>query len=1157
LILVATQKSRLFRNKMKETNKAPINSKLVVVLGMHRSGTSAITRGLQVMGVELGTSLFPPIEGNNNKGFWEDIDLNTLNNEILNAINSDWWHVSPIERNDVETLRNKGYFLRAVELLLEKTNELPVFGFKDPRVAKLLPFWKEVFSHCGFEVNYVLAIRHPLSVVKSLAKRDDMESAHSYLLWLGHVIESLIGSNGSKRVLVDYDRHMQSPEKELTRIAECVGLKIDSKKLDSYESGFLDHNLRHTAYNLIELQSDDTAPSIVGDIYTALLEVANSKSTLDDSKLLTQIGHWSTELERLKPTLKLVDRLLMKELESDNIASEHDEKASDLKQSLTERDEQVNDLKQSLTERDEQVNDLKQSLTEYDEQVNDLKQTLTEHDEQVNDLKQTLTEHDEQVNDLKQTLTEHDEQVSDLRLSLTERDEQLSNLKRSMTEAGEKVTNLNQSLTAHDTYYQDSLSDIFNSTSWRLTIPIRIIGTKWKNLKHNKASLFSSIADNEKAKENKRKPEADSSITLATTISKVTKTEALTPPPDKSNKNNPSILKIDFDETCDHQFIKYQKNPPINPAVKLIAFYLPQFHPFPENDEWWGKGFTEWTNVGKANPNYEDHHQPHCPIHFGYYDLRVPEVMEEQAKLAKEYGIYGFSYYFYWFGGKILMDTPLETMLANKKVNMPFCFTWANENWSRRWDGQENDVLMAQNHSDEDSLAFIRHLVKYFKDERYISIEGKPVLIIYRADIIPNMSATSKAWRDELLKHGFPGLYLISAQSFGIRSPDPFNFDASVEFPPHTVISSDISKELKQVNTEFNGSIYSYEQVVANAVLSEEPNYKLFRTATLSWDNTARKGFNSHIFHGFSLLKYKQWLSSIVSRVHSNPKYITDEKIVFINAWNEWAEGTHLEPDQKFGYGYLQTTYDVIRHYEPSLFSKTKKVHTILEKNDIAVILHIHYDELWPEIRDYLLKLYNNHHFDLYLSVTSSSIINKVLDYFPNAHIELVDNRGRDILPFIRMLDAIKDLDYTAVCKIHSKRSVYRSDGDDIRKELLNSLIGTNKQVENVLSKFRNDTKLGLIAPKNYLLEHNDQNMMFNKELVEKIADHIGISFEYDLFPAGTMFWFSPKSLSPLLTLNDSFFEIESGLTDGTSAHAVERMFCQIVKDSNYTIEGC
>jgi lipopolysaccharide biosynthesis protein len=791
---------------------------------------------------------------------------------------------------------------------------------------------------------------------------------------------------------------------------------------------------------------------------------------------------------------------------------------------------------------------------------------LNELKQRAFSLNQAVVERDGQIASVNQAVAECDGQIVNLNQVVAERDGQIASLNlQAVAERDGRIASLNQIIMERDAFYQQTLNHIWNSTSWHLTSPVRSIGTQWKRLRRILRLIPLAIRHGEGIKLTVGKAvriyqnegmggvrRALSALPLLMQTRSVDSAQTSSEVAD----SKPAIPRIDFDQTR-NRFVKYQKNPSINPLVKLIAFYLPQFHPFPENDEWWGKGFTEWTNVGKALPNYVGHYQPHCPIHFGYYDLRVPEVMEEQARLAKEYGIYGFSYYFYWFDGKILMDTPLEMMLANKKVNIPFCFTWANENWSRRWDGQENDVLIAQNHSDEDSSAFIRHLVKYFKDERYIRIDGKPILIIYRANIIPNMATTAKIWRDELLKHGIPGLYLISAQSFGIRSPEVFDFDASVEFPPHTTHSSVIRNELELVNPEYHGPIYSYEQVVTNAVLSKEPDYKLYRTAMLSWDNTARKQNNSHMFHGFSLLRYKQWLSSIVNKVHSNPKYTVDEKIVFVNAWNEWAEGTHLEPDQKFGYGYLQTTYDVLRHYDPLHLAAPRRTHAPVKQSDYAVILHLHYDELWPNIRDYLMRSISDHSFDLYASVTSSSAAQKIFEDFPGAYIELVENRGRDILPFIRMLKVIKNLGYTAICKIHSKRSVYRNDGDNIRDEIFGALMGSKEQVEEILSRFRNNTRLGMVAPKNYLVEHNDHNMTFDKEVVHRISSHMQINFRYDIFPAGSMFWFSPKSLEPLLAIDDTFFEIESGLADGTCAHAVERMFCQIVKDRNYTIESC
>ncbi|NOD77938.1 glycoside hydrolase family 99-like domain-containing protein [Ruegeria sp. HKCCD4315] len=360
------------------------------------------------------------------------------------------------------------------------------------------------------------------------------------------------------------------------------------------------------------------------------------------------------------------------------------------------------------------------------------------------------------------------------------------------------------------------------------------------------------------------------------------------------------------------EFVPFDPQPKAEPAVRAIAHYLPQFHPFKENDEWWGKGFTEWTNVGKAIPNFPGHYQPHCPIHLGYYDLRVPEIMVEQARIAKAYGIGGFSYYYYWFAGKTLMEDPLEKMLNTPDVDIPFCLTWANENWTRRWDGREHDVLISQNHSIEDSLNLLRHIRKYFDDPRYIRIDGRPVFIVYRANIIPDIQETTKAWRQEAQRWGETDLYLVAAQTFDIGDPQELGFDAAMEFPPHQVKRTDITDEMGVYNPEFTGAILDYDAVVDAELGKSEPDYKLFRSSTLSWDNTARNQDAPRIMGRFSIEAYKRWTAHLGNQVLTQEKYSADEKIVFINAWNEWAEGTHLEPDQRYGFAYLQATYDAL-----------------------------------------------------------------------------------------------------------------------------------------------------------------------------------------------------------------------------------------------------
>ncbi|WP_346796476.1 glycoside hydrolase family 99-like domain-containing protein [Halomonas sp. Bachu 37] len=619
--------------------------------------------------------------------------------------------------------------------------------------------------------------------------------------------------------------------------------------------------------------------------------------------------------------------------------------------------------------------------------------------------------------------------------------------------------------------------------------------------------------------------------------------------PKKNKKQLALIDKIKFDD-INEGYTSYQESDSHELAVKVIAFYLPQFHPFPENDAWWGKGFTEWTNVTKAQPNFEGHYQPHLPIHNGFYDLRIPEVMLEQAKLAKNYGVYGFNFYYYWFDGKVLMHKPFEILLKHKEIDIPFCITWANENWTRRWDGAENDILIGQNHCEEDSIKFIENLYKFFDDERYIRINNKPLLIIYRANIIPQMEETIKLWRSKAKEAGYDDLYIVCAQTFGLKSPDEFGFDAAMEFPPHTANSREISDTKKINNKKYRGRIYDYEQVVENSIKTVEPDFKLFRTCMLSWDNTARKQDNSHIFSNFSLLRYKQWISNIAINSYNNPKYRKDEKIIFVNAWNEWAEGTHLEPDRKHGYGYLQTTYDAIKNCSLDFLDTLNKPFN--KHKNYAVILHIHYTDIWEDINRYLKNL-NFAGFDIYITVTSlnNNIVHKIKEEYPLATIRLVENRGRDILPFINTYSKIKELGYKAICKVHSKKSIYRGDGDIIRDEVYEGLLGSEEIIKKNLLELECPTSNGVFCPKKYLIPHTEHNMTYDQETVDELCALLNINFNYSYFPAGSMYWFKPKALNGLEKIKPEFFDLENGLTDGTLAHAIERIISLLATNNH------
>lgn len=339
-------------------------------------------------------------------------------------------------------------------------------------------------------------------------------------------------------------------------------------------------------------------------------------------------------------------------------------------------------------------------------------------------------------------------------------------------------------------------------------------------------------------------------------------------------------------------------------SPKLIAFHLPQFHPIPENDAWWGKGFTEWTNVTRATPRFPGHHQPQLPTDLGFYDLRLPEARAAQAELAHEYGIHGFCYYHYWFNGKLLLERPVEEILASGEPDFPFCLCWANENWTRRWDGAEQEVLIAQHYNDDNDRAHIQYLIPFFRDPRYIRVDGKPLMLIYRARHLPDPGRSLAIWRNEARKAGIGELFICRVENFFNERDDPhtLGFDASVDFQPDWKAIDDEHPSAVLPDEHF---VIDYSNMVEAQLARPEVPHLRFPGVTPSWDNSARRKKNAFIIADSTPEAYEHWLAENLRLVADRPQ---SQQLVFINAWNEWAEGNHLEPDQKFGRAWLEAT---------------------------------------------------------------------------------------------------------------------------------------------------------------------------------------------------------------------------------------------------------
>lgn len=355
----------------------------------------------------------------------------------------------------------------------------------------------------------------------------------------------------------------------------------------------------------------------------------------------------------------------------------------------------------------------------------------------------------------------------------------------------------------------------------------------------------------------------------------------------------------------------------------LIAFYLPQFHPIPENDRWWGIGFTEWNNVVRAAPMFRHHRQPRLPADLGFYDLRLPEVREAQADLAKRYGLSAFCYYYYWFNGRRLLDRPLHEVIQSGSPDFPFLICWANEPWTRSWDGGNREVLVPQDYDEGWPTIFARDIAGILQDRRYFRVAGKPVLLIYRITNIPNCAVAFSELRVALRKEGVDEVYVVGGW-FDIQGdkalpadPRELGIDNYYEFPPHGFHVTEITEAILGKDPDFIGHIHSYDSAIESALakLNESSARSPHRGVMVGWDNTPRRMHQSHIVHGSTPAKFRRWLRQIVR--HESKRKDVKGRMVFINAWNEWAEGAYLEPDREYGHGWLEAVASAVGRSVP------------------------------------------------------------------------------------------------------------------------------------------------------------------------------------------------------------------------------------------------
>jgi lipopolysaccharide biosynthesis protein len=579
----------------------------------------------------------------------------------------------------------------------------------------------------------------------------------------------------------------------------------------------------------------------------------------------------------------------------------------------------------------------------------------------------------------------------------------------------------------------------------------------------------------------------------------------------------------------------------------VVAFYLPQFHPIPENDAWWGRGFTEWRNVGRALPQFEGHAQPRLPADLGYYDLRNPETMRAQAALAADYGIGAFCFYFYWFSGTTLLEQPLRQWLADPSLQLPFCLCWANESWSRRWDGRSEDILIAQRHDPADDLAFIAHVADYLRDPRYLRVEGKPLLLVYRPGLLPDAKQTAARWREWCRNNGLGEIHIACVQGFERPDPRDLGFDSAVEFPPNLATPANLTARQRLLNPGYAGDVLDWRELADEYRRRPPSPYPLSPGVNCGWDNEPRRSGRGRVYLHASPRGYRDWLRDTIShRLAASPG-----RMVFVNAWNEWAEGAVLEPDARLGHAWLQATRTALRE---AAGAATEPGHV-----RPCVVVHAWHLEAFDEILAALLASGLSMRLLVTTAPEKADEVRAALARSGlNAEIEVFENRGRDILPFLHVANRLLDEGEELVLKLHTKHSPHRDDGDRWRRELLERLLAPARATR-IFQAFGRDRGLGLVAPEGHV-----QPLHYfwgaNQDNVAYAATRMGIAeprAESDSFVSGSMFWVRLDALRPLLDahFDAGEFEPEAAQVDGTFAHAIERVFALCARHRDLRVE--
>lgn len=840
----------------------------------------------------------------NVRGYWESQLVVQLNDRILRALGSDWHDWTAFEEDKLDPAVRAGFEVEIGQVLAAEYGAAPMILLKDPRMCRLAPLWLRSLDRAGLEPKIVIPVRNPLESALSLLERDKMPIEEGLLLWLRHVLDAERFTRGRSRCFVSFAALLDDWRATIGRISTSLQIDwpVDPDRAGEEVERFLSRDLQHQ-------QSSDQELKLRADVFDWVISAYEAVAAL------------SISTDSSEQQLAAIDRVYRAFDQATRIFGPV---VGDRDARLAELVSRISAIEADLALRIGEAAGYREDLAAAQAK---LRQSQLDLADRTAAAQAAARELEAARHDLAGTR-------SAFRRNGRKGGHPVSALALTIADGLRRVVKGDRGRAKGRGRREEEQSDLLRSSglfdaAWYLeTYPdVRLAGIDpvLHYLRHGAAegrdpSRYFSTRDYQERYVDVAAAGINPLLHFLQFGIKEKRYFAPAGAAASKPDGQPGPALRDAGEaglTGEH--LKFTRpgvaHEDFDPAilegverdVKILAYYLPQFHAIPENDTFWGKGFTEWRQIARALPRFPGHYQPRIPSDLGFYDLTDVNVMRRQAALAKSAGIHGFAFYYYWFDGHRVLERPVESFLAAPDIDMPFMVIWANENWTRTWDGMNSEILLRQSYDPKDEPALLADLARHFKDPRHIRLGGRPLFVIYQPKHVPDARQTFERWR-ACWKRDF-GLepVIFMAQTFGLEDPLEFGLDGAIEFPPHNLQKLYPGRTVSDAfSPEFKGHAIRYDDVVAASLAKPEPSFPLIKTIFPSWDNDARRPMRGTTFQGSTPRKYERWLAELVRRARARP--VLGESFVAINAWNEWAEGAYLEPDVHYGAAYLNAT---------------------------------------------------------------------------------------------------------------------------------------------------------------------------------------------------------------------------------------------------------